>query len=320
MRRWNVAGDRKYTTEFALTVSSTAVAVLQRTDLEKLPEATWEVVGRCHIYLICRRPKISILPESFEFSEERVAGTFRVQRGADFEEVPFDIPNRLGTTDVEVVSDYPHTRVELRVDGETIAESSAGLLMQSQGHRFADYLDLEVLYVGQAFGFEGARTAKDRLRSHETLQAIYAEALERSPDQDIWLVLINFDQDGLTSVIDGRSESVVSATVAEDQAHLGAVLSSGISEQQQVNITEAALIRYFDAPFNKTYRNSFPNPAHATYSECYELELNSVIVVLDTEYANSRLWSGAVAPAWTHVATFPLHSADDRKAMFDLWT
>ena len=44
-----------------------------------------------------------------------------------------------------------------------------------------DDLDLEVLYVGQAYGPDGRRSASERLAKHETLQAIYGEAVRRSP-------------------------------------------------------------------------------------------------------------------------------------------
>ena len=63
-----------------------------------------------------------------------------------------------------------------------------------------------------------------------------------------------------------------------------------ITEQQQINFTEAALVRYFK------------HPAHKTYSQCYDLDLNAVNVELQTEEIMCRLWSPSVAPSWTHFA------------------
>jgi hypothetical protein len=64
-------------------------------------------------------------------------------------------------------------------------------------------LPLEVIYVGQAYGGDGRRTAIDRLQKHETLQNIYSEAMARSPHMDIWITLWSFTS-RLITAIDGR--------------------------------------------------------------------------------------------------------------------
>ena len=102
----------------------------------------------------------------------------------------------------------------------------------------------------------------------------------------------------------------------EDSEHIATVLSTKITEQQEINFTEAALIRYFQPPYNKTYKDSFPNPAHVTYSECYDIDLNMVNIEVQTEEVKARLWSEAVQPRWVHFCSFPLHSREDRVYMF----
>ncbi|MCK5171805.1 MAG: hypothetical protein KAR47_00325, partial [Planctomycetes bacterium] len=95
------------------------------------------------------------------------------------------------------------------------------------------------------------------------------------------------------------------------------VTNTDITEQQQVNFTEAALIRYFQPPYNKIYKNSFPDPAHSTYSECYDIDLNMVCVEVQTEDLMLRLWSEHVEPKWIHFCSFPLHSREDRIYMLE---
>ena len=107
------------------------------------------------------------------------------------------------------------------------------------------------------------------------------------------------------------------ASLDEDDAHIDAVLGKEITERQRINFTEAALIRYFQPEYNTIYRDSFPNPMHTSYSECYDLDINSVMAEIDTEDMDAQFWSSAAAPAWQHFATYALHSRAEREAMFE---
>ena len=311
--------DRKFTTEFGFHVRAIQLVVVQQQDLSRLSEEAWATkIQPSHVYLICRRPKISLVAAETTFDADVVTGKFRVWRGHSYEEVPFAVPNYMDTPNLTVRADYPGTYFEVcDGSGDKLLWGNSAMLMGSFGSEFYAYLDLEVLYVGQSFGFEGSRTAQDRLQSHSTLQAIHAEALNRSPDMDVWLVLIAFEDPYILTAIDPTKQ--VQTTDAEDDAHIDQVLSTPISVQQEVNLTEAMLIRYFDAPYNKMFRNSFPNPAHATYSECYDLDFNSVSVEVETSDIGSRLWSAAVLPSWLHLPRFPLHQHSERAAMFGIF-
>lgn len=94
--------------------------------------------------------------------------------------------------------------------------------------------------------------------------------------------------------------------------------SNEITERQRINFTEAALIRYFSPEYNKIYKDTFPSPAHTTYSECYDLDLNSVSVELQTDRLYTRVWSKVIKPDYVHFCTFPLHSKEDRMYMFEI--
>lgn len=309
---------RKYTTEFLFHLRAIQYVVVQQPDLDAMPEEAWAAgVEPAHIYLICRRPKISLVPEKTRFEDRVVLGAFRVWRGDQYEEVTYRVPNYLGTADVELVADYPGTFFQVvRSDGAVLSSGSAAQLVTMFG-RYAKHLSLEVLYVGQSFGFEGSRTAKDRLKSHETLQGIYAEALARSPDMDVWLVLVSFEDPYIITEIDPTTSTLM--TDEEDDAHIAQVMETPISLQQQVNLTEAMLIRYFDAPYNVMFRHTFPNPAHKTYDECYALDFHSVGIELETSAISAQLWSGARPASWLHVPSFPLHTDEHRASMFALF-
>ena len=251
---------RKYISEFGLHTYAGYRLLLQQDHLDRVP-ATLEP----HIYFICRRPRVGIDAATVRFDEDHVTGSFFLQRGDKRQFVEFSGANNLGTHDVRFLCDYPYS--EFRVidsAGAVISRGKTSLLIAQLGSEYQQYLDLEVLYVGQAYGPAGDRTAAHRLKQHSTLQEIYAQALQHSPDQEVWLILITIEAQLLAS-FDGVSKDY-GTTDAEDDAHQEEVLRSEITERQMINFTEAALIRYFRPLFNSLFKDTFPNPAHTTYS------------------------------------------------------
>lgn len=310
---------RKYPTEFALNMVGNPILLTQQQDFAQLEVP--RVVERlkenpCHIYMICRRPRISIDPTSFKVDGESVSLDFMVQIEDKELRIKSISTNEGGVSDLQIDSAYPHTRFMVRAgDGEKLVEMKAAVLAASLNlQEIRQFLDLEVLYVGQAYGQEGSRTAPDRLLSHATLQVIYSEAIAESPDKEIWLMLWSFSP-MLIAATDGRWKAYQTSD-EEDDSHCDKVFGEPMTEQQQINFTEAAMIRYFQPPFNKTFKSKFPSPAHATYAECYSLDLNSISVEMNTENMLSRIYSDAIPAKWHHIANFSLHSTDERRSMF----
>jgi hypothetical protein len=162
----------------------------------------------------------------------------------------------LGTSDVTFQSEYPFTEYAfINKAGEWIARGKCALQLAMLGPQYWQHLDLEVLYVGQAYGRDGKRTATERLKSHATLQGIYAEAIKNSPDQEVWMILSTFEAYLLGS-FDGRTKDYATS-MEEDDEHISNVLRNEISEQQKINFTEAAIIKYFQPEYNKYTKTAF---------------------------------------------------------------
>ena len=271
-----------------------------------------EVAAELHLYLICRRPRITVVPEEFRPTEDSYRFVFAAQHRGEQRLFEVITPNLYGRSDIEMQSEWPHGDFVLAViGGEPITWGRASLLPGQLGYHHDDF-DLEVLYVGQSYGDDGGRNATARLDKHPTLQAIYGEAVRRSPDMDVFLLLLS---------LDGPTSLVMLSPVPGDGDELVERyrrLLTPISEQQRINFTEAALIRHFKPPYNKDYKNTFPSPAHKTYSECYDLDLNLVGFELGTEeILRTRLWSASAARSWWHVREFALHDPAERRHMFD---
>src|SRR5688572_6424326 len=106
---------RKYISEFGLSAESEWVFIVEHQNLDRFSN---EIAGRAsfHIYLICRRPRITIDPTRFAIDEEWICGVFRVQRGNTFADHAFRLRNLMERADLSLVSEYPYTQFAL-VDG-----------------------------------------------------------------------------------------------------------------------------------------------------------------------------------------------------------
>ena len=312
--------QRKYISEFALNMHMTHDMLLQQDDLNKVGQMEYfDENNPCHIYIICKRPRIILNPQDFKIENGKIILPFQIQRQNKFENIYRELPYG-GDPDVILTSEYPFNFYEIKKsNGEIIQVGKSSMLFQTLPQYDYSILDLEVLYIGQSYGVEGARTAPDRLKSHSTLQGIYSEAILRNPDSEIWLLLTSFEQILLT-IMDGRMK-VSDEELKKDTEHLKKVTKTvvhvGLKEQQVINFTEAALIRYFQPPYNIEYKETFPNPAHSTYSECYELDINSICIEVNTENLNCRLYSSTILAHWWHMKDFFLHSKEERMSMFD---
>lgn len=315
---------KKHPSEFAINMYLDKMMVLQQSELKLVSEYNYfDEDSPCHIYFVCRRPRVIIDPEKFKATKETISILFKIQQKDTYIDFPLDFENPFKDPSITIASDYPYSTFQFKRDDEILLNAKTAVFLQTFERYYtkADFLDLEILYIGQSYGVDGARTAPDRLKSHSTLQGIYSTAIEKNPDSEIWLMLASFQQLNIM-VMDGSTKFSDEEIELDKERFIGLhnkLNYEGINEQQKINFTEAALIRYFEPQYNIEYKNSFPNPAHKTYAECYELDINSIAIELETEEkANFKLFSQKIKPNWLHIKTFLLHSKEDRKDMFEI--
>jgi hypothetical protein len=274
----------------------------------------------CHIYFVCKRPKVIIVPEKCYFQEKLMTLTFAIQKQNEFKE--YRLTGSVGEdcSYYKLVSQFPYNRFQIYKSDEIIINAKSLLYYNIHLQEYNEDMDSEVLYIGQSYGINGARTSPDRLKQHSTLQKIYAEAIQHFPDYEIWLNLLSFERQMVTS-IDGinkypeenEEDNKKKATTAMHR-----FMANKLNEQQIINFTEASLIKYFKPNYNIEYKDKFPNPAHKSYSECYDLDINSVCFELDTDCIKTRLFSPTITPKFAHLASFTMESRDKRINMFDV--
>ncbi len=317
---------KKHFSEFGINMYLDRIAILQQQNFNLLSKTNYfSKEDPCHIYFVGMRPRISIDIDNFKVDKKEISFQFKIQDKDRFKIIPFVIPNDTCTTNIEIKSEYPYTYFDFYFNDQLNLQTNAAIylqhLMQHHNSTPLDCLDLDILYIGQSFGQNGERQAPERLLSHSTLQGIYAEAISKNPDNEIWIALTSFKQINLMA-FNGRGK-YTDGELKKDNDRFSHVFNKlnyeGINEQQKINFTEAALIKYFQPPYNKIYKDSFPNPAHITYSECYDLDINSICIELDTyDKTSCRFYSEKTGKKIRHMEKYSLHSREIRLSMFCL--
>ena len=140
--------------------------------------------------------------------------------------------------------------------------------------------------------------------------------MDRKPTEDIWLILWQFNPYFISVLGATVNNPIIDMNESID--NYNRVVQSNVPKNQQITLTEAAMIRYFLPTYNKEYKTTFPDNSHASYRICFELDLNSVAFELDTLSIVTRLYSDDVEPAALHVKTYGLHDPNERQNLFRL--
>lgn len=316
-------GERKkFVTDFAVSIFSSRWIMVSASQLasgNQMSNEQRELLERCHIYLICKHPGFAFAPEHFRYENGVAAGILRYRVAGESIDLPFNFEFPLLDGGKEIaLSPYPHREIVTRGHGGEIVRylPAGAVALQPDFALGAPRLrEFEVLYVGQAYG-DGDRSAFERLQTHGTLQKILAEAQYSSPDDEVFLMMFEYPYYRVISMIDGKAGNVSSAKT--DRARFSSILQNHLTERQQICLTEAALIRYFGPKYNAIYKESFPSDNHKILAQCYELDFTALVVEIDVEELNYRLWSERAKPHWHHIAQIELSSEEDRRGFFHL--
>lgn len=308
--------------EYSIVMHMSKISLCQQDDLDKsLIQREYTAESPCHIYFIITRPRITIIPEKCEF-KELIRLVFKIQIGNEFieKEVFLHHPPNEDLSNAVIKSEYPFSNFQIFNNGEEVltAKSSVYYTMHLREH--PDYLNAELLYIGQSYGKQGERNAGDRLKQHSTLQKIYSEISQTNPDKEVWLNLLSFESTMQTS-FDGLSGT--SKRQNNDVQNVSTVMhkfiNNELNEKEIINFTEAALIKFFRPKYNVIYKDIFPSLDHKTYKEAIQLDINSVAFYMDTECINLKLYTNTVKPNFINMVSYTLKSEENRKSLFDLF-
>jgi hypothetical protein len=317
-------GTFKYSIENSIGVGSTHVLLTTASGIYSPAVEAFSAAAPAHVYAIGTRPRL-ILKLSRETSASRhVVLTWSSLRPGD-DEVQSTI-ELLPGIDLTVLDDG--TRVQVMAHGDVVEDVSAATFLSQQlmgDAQITDtdrdeihrrFLDLDLVYVGQAFGEDGERTAVSRLGAHSTFQKVLARLNDGPGHLQAWVMLLGFNEQ-TNAMLFGPWSGTVSFEDSLEPALKRQ--SAALSYDEATNIAEAAMIRYFQPEYNEKFKYTFPDATHTSYQLPYELDVNCVAFGLETLSTGCRLKSPSRLPQWGHCAYFPLRPAKHRRAYLDLF-
>lgn len=260
-----------------------------------------EKMRHCHIYIIGLTPKINLVGVAREPQDLLTSVEIGGKR--------FDLGWRLPP---EV------TLKGNNEDGWHVEDSSGNKLFPSVKmivQRLSaehNIFDFKVLYIGQAFGESGSRSALDRLKKHETLQKI---AVRGIPDgYDLSILMLPIEQgNSLVTIINPWAKD---QNQGSERIKKGVDKLFGTSEAERTTLYEASLIRYFQPQFNKEFKNSFPSTNMKLLTDCYDKDFAALVAEISIDDLPFRLFSDVVEHKTSHIALHDLHSDESRRVFF----
>ncbi|UZJ64682.1 hypothetical protein OKW96_20465 [Sphingobacterium sp. KU25419] len=193
--------DHKFGTEGFLAMYLQKYQLILGTDLEmyqKDDDRTFDDENPCHIYFVLKKPKVTIDPSTFRCEGKLAKFDFIIHHQSGFQVLNMALEFPDSETPLKLITEYPFNLFMIQEEsGKTHLVARPSSIMDHDivlNNINIDKLDYEILYIGQAYGKDGKRTALDRLSSHETLQKIYMHSLSQNPDCDIWIMLTRFAQ------------------------------------------------------------------------------------------------------------------------------
>jgi hypothetical protein len=269
--------------------------VFRPSEMERLSEYyhpdLLQRVDDCHIYLICKKPRVLI--------SSIVKNDSGCEIEIQFKRKGITSINRFSISQEELnsiagfkvdsieISEYPHSDLILKYNG--IEENS--IIFDIMGFFFTGLPDelrlLEIVYVGRS-----DKSANDRLENHKTLQRVLGEANAVFIDDTILCAVFNFP---------GSSNSTATRSMHDLMSQKSRQIHGlKLSIKHITDLVEACLISYFKPKYNEIYKTTFPKENHKILQQVTELGINTLSVNLCTSQILLRTFSQAVAPEEEH--------------------
>jgi len=312
--------EQKYFSESAVLQATKGVALIKPAELPaiaKSPKALAEL-AEAHIYFVCQRPRVRLVRGGRRKSEGIRFSLDIADKGGTLTK-EFLIPDKSLRPEVIAIEPERNGAYMVVMDGQQrdiTPMMPLEELLPFVGDRLPELANLEVVYVGQAFGDSGSRTAVDRLQSHSTLQQVLADLAHASWWMEPVLSLFTYDAPQIITKMDGRGSPEI--TGDEDLAHYMSIRDQPLSDAQAISIAEASLIRYFQPHYNTHFKGNYPTSELLHLQDAYRLDYNAIITEIDTEDLYLSIFSKTQPPAEHHIAQFDLHDPKERFSFFEI--
>lgn len=296
--------DKAFDVEHALSMYATSFVTMPAFGIydDQVVATLRTQISQCHIYLIGLVPRIDFVGAS---QEGRDLITNMEVLGKQYP-LRWPLPDGLNLKRNDT-HDAWHVET---AEGARCFPSETMISCRLSAYHLA--IDFKVLYIGQAFGEGGSRNALDRLKKHETLQKIAVKGIPGGYNLTILMLAIE-PANRLITMFNPW---------AQDQDQGSERIEKGLdklfntSEAERTTLYEASVIRYFQPPFNKEFKSSFPSTNLKLLADCYEKDFSAIVTEICFDELPFRLFSEAVKHEFYHIAQHNLHTEKDRHVFF----
>jgi hypothetical protein len=262
------------------------------------------LINECHIYLIGLVPKVEFVGAEKKGTD--VVASFIVANNP--REVRWSPP-----PDISITCG-PSMEVCIQANGEKQFIPIQDAMFRYL-HKMERAVDFKILYIGQAYGLNGARSALDRLKKHEILQKIAVKGVPEAYSLTILMLSLELGTDLLTMFNPNARDKSNSL----DRMNKGLDKLHNTTEAERIALYEAALIRYFQPPFNTAFKDSFPSTNMKLLADCYNKDFSALAAEINIDDLPYVLFSDVIEHKPYHIAFYDLHTEDDRKLFFSLF-
>jgi hypothetical protein len=303
-----------------LNFYSSEVVLFNPKDLDLDETKNFIKDNKYHIYVVCKRKKLF-----FESSE--VDGVFckttlyYLNDKHEKEYLRYKHPNTL------VINGFQDGYYDVNLNGQKNLKIRDFLMISNfcyleqdiVGNSITDPLpsDLEVLYIGQAFGRTARKTIDYRISNHDKVQKIALDILDKGSNEEVLIIGLKIKNNDIgTSIV--TIDSNTKAPTIQDLQDLVTKASKRITEGQEITVFEASLIKYFQPDLNTEYKETFPSPDFTSYEEIFETDFNYSAMTIDTKPIFTRIFSKHITERkYIHSQHFPLTSKSDKETLFE---
>jgi hypothetical protein len=260
---------------------------------DNVPQKLISRLDHCHLYMICKRPRLSVVPNSVTWDDQSIwLKVSCAVKGVTYEgAIRINRPAELHEAMSFIASGFPHRELlAIGHDGRVIQE----MLFANLAH-FIDPLpsftkQLEVLYIGKGL----SKNAQDRLASHQTLQRVLAEINAEDPESEVFALVFRFDyRRSAGGIVTNETEamSVLKSKTTRYEPTL----------DEQVSLVEAAAISYFRTDKFNSHYIDFPATDTEAARSARKAGAAYIVVQIDTDgIGGVQFFSQRIEPQATH--------------------
>lgn len=320
---------RKHEVESAIEVYSSNPYFFRPSDLYEMGNFVEEALSTMHVYLICRRPRITLKPGTIHFSIKKgtICGELEIHLRNCKQFFKFEVifPLKSSIVGISEIDLRPDIAILHTIDHQQFPIRVFDILMHSEIN-LRPYTNLLVEYVGQGFGKNGERNALDRLigegkkGGHGALQRLLSELQTTWINEEIFIGFYSFEFSRIIFFAGASHTEYDEPKFTFDEApnRMASIGDFEIDQELRNDLAEASLIRYFEPRLNTIYKTVFPMRSHKMLEKFYENDVTGLFISLSSVERFVDLYSEKIVPSDKHLIQFPITDEEGRATFLDL--